>query len=148
MKKLLLSLASIFLTNIAIALPTTIHTHRGIEQAPKPEKIQLSASSCLIKITNDSHYDVIVSGRFDDGSMLEPFMIYAYENPHFISLYYYNICHGVMDIEINTSYGLKLYDQETYVNSKIRVKSGWLNPYIVLENANGFRSKINVEKSN
>ena len=83
----------------------------------------------------------------NDGSMLEPFMIYAYEAPHFISLYYFNICHGVMDIEINTTNGLRLYDQETYVNSKIRVKSGWLNPYIVLENANGLRSQIKMDKS-
>lgn len=93
-----------------------------------------SSSTCLIKITNDSEQNIIVSGEFDDGSHLTPFIIYAYEVPQYISLFYFNICHGIMNVRIETDRGLKLYDQETYVNSKIRIKSGWLNPYIVLEN--------------
>lgn len=90
-------------------------------------------AACLIKISNDSEQNIIVSGRFDDGNYLNPFIIYAYEEPQYISLFYYGICHGIMDLRIDTTSGLKLYEQETYVNSKIRIKSGWFNPYIILE---------------
>ena len=97
------------------------------------KQVLKGTATCLIKITNDSEHNLLISGQFDDGAPLTPFMLYAYESPQFISLYYYNICHGIMNIRIDTEKGLKLYDQETYVNSKIRIKSGWLNPYIVLE---------------
>ena len=136
MKKWIVGVITGIITNMSFAsIGMTTHSHPDFAKlttkqinAPK-----LAAATCLIKITNDSHSDIVVSGRFDDGSALQPFMIYAYENPHFISLFYYNICHGVMNLQIDTTDGMKLYDQDTYVNSRIRIKSGWLNPYIILE---------------
>lgn len=92
-----------------------------------------ASPSCLIKISNDSHDDILVYGTFDDGSLLEPFIIYAYENPHFISLFYYNFCHAGMDIGIDTLSGLHLYHDYTWVNSRLRIVSGWFKPYIVME---------------
>ena len=89
--------------------------------------------TCLIKISNDSHDDILVYGNFDDGTPLEPFIIYAYENPHFISLFYYNFCHAGMDIGIDTLSGLRLYHDYTWVNSRLRIVSGWFKPYIVME---------------
>lgn len=102
------------------------------------KKLQVSsniktAPSCLIKISNDSHDDIMVYGTFDDGTILEPFMIYAYENPHYISLFYYNFCHAGMDIGINTLSGLNLYHDYTWVNSRLRIVSGWFKPYLVME---------------
>lgn len=132
MKKWFLSLLTIFICSISFSAQKTPHTHPGLSKDSKPALIQ-SIPTCLIKITNDSHYDIIVSGQFDDGAYLQPFVIQPYEMPHYISLYYFNICHGVMDVQIETNYGLKLYDQPTYVNSKILIKSGWLNPYTILE---------------
>jgi len=92
-----------------------------------------AAPSCLIKISNDSHDDIMVYGTFDDGAILEPFIIYAYETPHFISLFYYNFCHAGMDIGINTLSGLNLYHDYTWVNSRLRIVSGWFKPYLVME---------------
>jgi hypothetical protein len=133
MKKWFISIIAGIISNLSFASAGITHSHpQTINQ--KLSAPNLEAASCLIKITNNSHSDITVSGRFDDGSMMQPFMIYAYENPHFISLFYYNICHGVMNLQIDTTNGMRLYDQETYVNSRIRIKAGWLNPYIVLEN--------------
>jgi hypothetical protein len=129
MKKWLLSFTAFILMNSSIAANTNAHFY---PQVANNEKLELS-SPCLIKITNDSQYDILITGVFDDGSPLSPFIIYAYEQPQFISLFYYNICHGIMNIGIETTSGLKLYQQETYVNSRIRIKSGWLNPYVIFE---------------
>ena len=132
MKKLILSLVAILICNVSFSSKEITHTHPGLTKDSAPPSLQ-SIPSCLIKITNDSHHDIIVSGQFDDGTYLQPFLIEPYEAPHYISLFYYNICHGVMDMQIETNYGLKLYAQPTYVNSKILIKSGWLNPYTLLE---------------
>jgi len=134
MKKLILSLVIMLICNISFASQGITHSHPGLTKDSKSSSLQ-SIPTCLIKITNDSHYDIIVSGQFDDGTYLQPFVIQAYETPHYVSLFYFNICHGVMDMQIETNYGLKLYAQPTYVNSKILIKSGWLNPYSILEKA-------------
>jgi hypothetical protein len=133
MKKWIISVIAGIITNMSFASAGITHSHpQTINQ--KLSAPNLQAAACLIKITNDSNSDITVSGRFDDGSMMQPFMIFAYENPHFISLFYYNICHGVMNLQIDTTNGKRLYDQETYVNSRIRIKSGWFEPFIILEN--------------
>lgn len=94
-----------------------------------------SAPTCLIKITNDSHDDILVYGTFDDGTPLQPFIIYAYESSHYISLFYYGFCHAGMDINIDTTSGLRLYNQYTWVNSRLRIVQGWFKPYIVMDNS-------------
>lgn len=93
-----------------------------------------AAPSCLIKITNDSHDDILIYGTFDDGTPLQPFIIYAYESSHYISLFYYGFCHAGMDINIETTSGLRLYNQYTWVNTRLRIVSGWFKPYIVMDN--------------
>lgn len=129
MKTWLISLSSMLILNAALALNPNVHYYPQFLEDPKPSM----SSPCLIKISNDTQYDLLITGSFDDGSPLAPFIIYAFEQPQFISLFYYSICHGIMNIGIETTSGLKLYQQETYVNSRIRVKSGWLNPYVIFE---------------
>ena len=128
-KKWLACILGMILLNLSFAATSSTHYYPQVAKVDKSE----FSSPCLIKISNDSQYDILVTGTFDDGSHLDPFIIYAFEQPQFISLYYYNICHGLMSIGIETTSGLKLYQQETYVNSRIRIKSGWLSPYVILE---------------
>jgi hypothetical protein len=129
MKKWILTIATMILFNLCFAADTNTHFYPLNPPSNKPE----FTSPCLIKISNDSQYDILISGMFDDNSQMPPFIIYAFEQPQFISLYYYNLCHGIMHIGIETTSGIKLYQQETYVNSRIRIKSGWLSPYVILE---------------
>jgi hypothetical protein len=129
MKKWLMTIASLALFNISFAAPSNIHFYPELAANDKTT----FSSPCLIKISNDSQYDLLITGTFDDGSSLAPFIIYAYEQPQFISLYYFNLCHGIMGVGIETTSGMKLYQQETYVNSRIRIKSGWLSPYVIFE---------------
>lgn len=129
MKKWAISIASLALFNLSFAAASNTHFYPKLSANDKTA----FSSPCLIKISNDSQYDLLISGSFDDESALTPFIIYAYEQPQFISLYYYNLCHGIMGIRIETTSGMKLYQQETYVNSRIRIKSGWLSPYVILE---------------
>jgi hypothetical protein len=135
MKKIFLSVISGLILSLSCNASSNLHFNPKSTETNSKKIALKGTSACLIKITNDSEHNILVSGRFDDGNYLTPFVIYAYEDPQYISLFYYSICHGVMDVRIETSSGLKLYDQETYVNSKIRIKSGWFNPYIVLEKA-------------
>lgn len=76
---------------------------------------------CEIEIINSSYDDVRVYGVFDDGIALEPFSIYSYESPHYISLYYYGYCHDGMDIYIDTFYGAHVYAGYVRRYSTIRV---------------------------
>lgn len=74
---------------------------------------------CQIEVINNSFTDVYVSGRFDDGSMID-FSIYRYESPHYISLFYYFYCHSGMDLTIQTPYGI-VYSQWTSVDSTVQI---------------------------
>lgn len=57
---------------------------------------------CEIEIINHSRHDVRVFGVFDDGTALQPFTVYDYDAPHYISLFYYGYCHDGMDLYIST----------------------------------------------
>lgn len=77
---------------------------------------------CEIEIINQSYQDVRVYGVFDDGTSLVPFNVYAFEAPHYISLYYYGYCHAWMDLDIDTLWsGRHLYSGYTRVGSSISV---------------------------
>ncbi len=132
MKKNLIGILLAFVVQCSFALDGTIHAYPG----SKSSKELQSSPTCLIKITNDSHDDILVYGTYDDGATLRPFVIYAYEMPHYISLYNDNVgfCHSGMDIGIETTSGLRLYRAYTWVNSRIRIVSGWFKPYIILDN--------------
>ena len=129
-KNLLLMLA--LTACCSFALDGTVNPYPGSKAANPASK---GSPTCLIKITNDSHDDIMVYGTFDDGAPLHPFMIYAYEMPHYISLYNENVgfCHSGMDLGIETASGLRLYRSYTWVNTKIRIVSGWFKPYIIVD---------------
>jgi hypothetical protein len=76
---------------------------------------------CEIEIINLSYTDVHVTGVFDDGTYMQPFNVYAYEAPHYISLYYYGYCHSGMDLDIDSFSGYHLYGGYTRVQNSIRI---------------------------
>ncbi len=76
---------------------------------------------CEIEIINRSYEDVRVYGVFDDGVPLEPFMIYSFEYPHYISLNFYGYCHYGMDLYIETWDGYLLYAGYTPRRRSIRI---------------------------
>ncbi len=128
MRNKLIGIFAALLVNGVFALDGTLHSYPG-------DKKTQTSPTCLIKITNDSHDDILVYGTYDDGVPLRPFVIYAYEMPHYISLYNENVgfCHSGMEIGIETASGLKLYRAYTWVNARIRIVSGWLKPYIIVD---------------
>jgi hypothetical protein len=132
MRKNFLGLLLAVLVNCSFALDGTLHPYPDSKSSKQNTK---SSPTCLIKITNDSHDDIVVYGTYDDGVPLHPFMIYAYEMPHYISLYNENVgfCHSGMDIGIETTSGLRLYRAYTWVNTRIRIVSGWFKPYIIMD---------------
>lgn len=84
------------------------------------------AGLCEIEIINSSFDDVRVRGVFDDGYPLWPFVIYSYESPHYISLYYDGYCHYGMDLFIDTYYdGYPIYSGYTYRKSTV-----FISPYL------------------
>lgn len=76
---------------------------------------------CEIEIINRSYQDIYVYGDFDDGYRLDPFMIYSFEGPHYISLFYYGYCHSGMYLYISTDQGYLLYSGYAQRRSSIRV---------------------------
>ncbi len=74
---------------------------------------------CEIEIINSSYQDVRVWGQFDDGSTMDPFVVYRYEAPHYIGLYYYGYCHQGMNITITTmdGYGILYRGYTTAYNT-------------------------------
>lgn len=76
---------------------------------------------CEIEVINSSYTDVRVYGVFDDGAVLSPFMIYSFESPHYISLYYYGYCHRAMDLYIDSWSGYPIYASYTLAGSTVRV---------------------------
>jgi len=131
MKKII-SVLLFLSVSCAFALEGTVHDYPGNKRTSQALQ---SSPTCLIKISNDSNEDIVVYGTFDDGVPLRPFLIYAYETPHYISLYNENVgfCHSGMDIGIETASGTKVYQAYTWVNAKIRVVSGWFKPYFIME---------------
>lgn len=79
------------------------------------------ASSCEIEIINRSYDDVRVFGMFEDGVGLEPFIIYSFEYPHYISLYYNGYCHDGMELDIDTVNGQHVYGNYVRGGTTIRV---------------------------
>ncbi|WP_028387754.1 hypothetical protein [Legionella fairfieldensis] len=79
---------------------------------------------CEIEIVNYSYDDVRVFGKFDDGTTLEPFVIYryGYDTPQTISLYYYEYCHSGMNLYIDSiNSGYRLYAGYTPVQQTIKI---------------------------
>lgn len=69
---------------------------------------------CEIEIINRSYEPVNVTGNFIDGDWLDPFSIYPYEYPHYISLSYFG-CQPGMYLTISNFHGYVLYTGYTPV---------------------------------
>jgi len=79
------------------------------------------AGYCEIEVINQSYRDVLVSGTFDDGYPLDPFILYSFELPHYISLFYNGYCHYGMDLYIDSAYGYPLYSAYTRGGTTVRI---------------------------
>lgn len=79
------------------------------------------AGYCEIEVINRSYGDVRVSGTYEDGMPLQPFTIYSFEAPHYISLYYYGYCHYGMDLYVDSYYGYPLYSAYTTGGTTVRI---------------------------
>ena len=114
------------------------HLHAGTNEASQPSTPNALAAQqspsqtkfgwpgyCEIEIINNSYDDVRVYGVFDDGIALEPFNVYSYESPHYISLYYYGYCHNGMDLYVDTFYGAHIYAGYVSRYSTIRIVPSW-----------------------
>ena len=64
---------------------------------------------CEIEIVNRSFDDVRVYGVFDDGLSMDPFNVYSFESPHYISLFYYGYCHDGMDLYMDSFSGYTIF---------------------------------------
>lgn len=74
---------------------------------------------CEIEIINDSYSNVSVYGTLDNGSIVD-FNVFRYDEPHYISLYYYSYCHRGMYLTIQDRYGI-VYSGWTRVDSTVRI---------------------------
>lgn len=83
----------------------------------------MGATDCLITIRNEGIYDMVVYGRFDDGTYLNTFTLPWFGSyVTYVDLYYYGYCHGGMDFYIDTTDGTYKYNGYTPVGKTIRVK--------------------------
>ncbi|AWN73692.1 hypothetical protein LEAN103870_13520 [Legionella anisa] len=100
------------------------HLHPKATEADKNHKSAGKSTMypgyCEIEIINNSIDNVRVYGSFDDGAPLDPFTIFYYDAPHYISLYYYGYCHSGMNLLIQGPYGT-IYSGWTNVNSTVRI---------------------------
>jgi len=120
LKSLLFSVCLSMVSSV-YAINQHIHPNDGpIEKSPT-DKSMTWPGYCEIEIINRSYQDIYVSGEFDDGYILDPFTIYSFEGPHYVSLYYYGYCHVGMYLYISTHEGYLLYSGYTKRRSSIRV---------------------------
>ena len=98
-----------------------LHPQANSNDNQSTEKKVGYAGYCEIEIINSSFNDVSVYGVFDDGVTMQPFNVYSFESPHYISLYYYGYCHSGMNLYINTFGGSYVYSGYTPAGSTIRV---------------------------
>jgi hypothetical protein len=111
----------LFFSLFANVFAANTHLHPKADAADKKSisKNLAYPGFCQIEIINDSYNDVNVLGTFDDGTSIN-FNVYRYENPHYISLFYYSYCHSGMYLSIASPYG-NVYSGWTNVNSSIRI---------------------------
>lgn len=91
---------------------------------PQADALKSSANwagSCEIEIINRSFSDVRVFGLFDDGIPLEPFNVYSFELPHYISLYYNGYCHRGMELDIDTFNGMHVFGDYVRAGKTVEV---------------------------
>lgn len=82
---------------------------------------------CEIEIVNQRYEDIIVSGSFEDGAPMSPFVFYSYSAPHYISLIYRDpnglvTCHGSMYLNVVNYYNQPLMSGYAYRDSTIFIR--------------------------
>lgn len=101
-----------------------------LENQPENPSVSSTKASyadfCEIEIFNHSDEDVRVSGFLDNGVPLEPFTIYSYDQPYYISLYYYGHCHRGMNLMIESYFGYPIYQEYTRRQTTIRIVSSFM----------------------
>lgn len=135
LKSLILGLC-VSLCSTVFAANQHLHPQANTTENKPAEKSVSWAGYCEIEIINNSFEDVRVYGVFDDGVALQPFNVYSFESPHYISLFYYGYCHAGMDIYIDTFSGYHLYAGYTERRSTIRIV-----PYL----ANQVKAEVKVK---
>jgi len=115
----LCSLIGLLLATATQASALTNHHVFGTDTSAKAQ----NPGYCEIEIINRSMEDVVVSGGLDSNVSLRPFVVYSYELPHYISLYYYGYCYSGMFLHIDTTSGRPIYDRYTPVGSTLYVRS-------------------------
>lgn len=91
----------------------------GTTGAKSVAKRAMMPGYCDIEVVNDGYDDIRVYGVFDDGTLMEPFNIYRFERPHYISLFYHGECHSGMRLDINTFGGWRLVARRSYVGETV-----------------------------
>ena len=112
-----------FFSLCSTAFAANLHIHPETDNAgiqPAVNAVE-RAGSCEIEIINQSYNNVRVFGEFDDGSSLQPFNVYSFESPHYISLFYYGYCHPGMDLYIETFNGDYVYSSYTRRKTTVRI---------------------------
>ncbi len=121
LKSLLVALG-LGLCSIGFASNQTIQYH---PQAAVDKKTAAAGMTypnyCEIEILNRSYSDVTVFGIFDDGVSMDPFNVYSFGAPRYISLYYYGYCHAGMDLSVYTFDGDYVYSGYTRVGTTVRI---------------------------
>ncbi len=83
----------------------------------------MSFSNCYITIRNEGLYDMVVYGRYDDGTYLNTFTLPWYSSyVAYVDLYFYGYCHGGMEFYIDTTDGTYKYSGYTPVGKTIKVR--------------------------
>ncbi|MCC5791539.1 MAG: hypothetical protein JJT82_02890 [Legionellaceae bacterium] len=123
--KTLLVCTALALSSLAFATGSR-HMHQSPVDSNNTEsavqKKMMLPGYCQIEVINRSFEPVNVSGRFIDGDWLDPFTIYPYEYPHYISLYYYG-CQPGMYLTISNVNGHLIYDRYTAVYQVVTVQA-------------------------
>ncbi len=116
-------LCVIFFSLSSHAFAAHLHLNPNANEADKSSapKATMYPGYCQIEVINNSSNYIRVTGFFDDSTYLDPFTIFAFEAPHYISLYYYGYCHAGMNLSILSPYGAVIYSSWTDVHSTIRI---------------------------
>ena len=124
-----MKLKSLLLLSCLCFLPASfagnIHFNPQITETEKQSIAnQLGAPGpCQIEIINNSSYDLMVYGRFDNDVYLIPFLMKYWGASQYVSLYYNNFCHLGMDFYIETTDGKVKYNGYTPVGKTINIKN-------------------------
>lgn len=127
MRKLLILGLFLSISTSLFADNRHVHPHATKKDLTPTEQNADWFRYCDIKIHNKSYEDVHVQGVFDDGSSMEPFNVYSFESPHYISLYYYGYCHSGMDLYIDTWSGYRIYAAYTPSGRTIHIVPRYSN---------------------